>query len=74
MAVGFELGKGPRMSSFVESLQLMQGEKRKAEQEALWANHSVFQLPYSVLTFKGTAPALVLLYLYERAAAVPFSL
>ncbi len=37
-----------------------------------WKGHSLFQVPYRVVGFKGEAEALVLIYFYERAAAVSF--
>jgi len=60
------------MSDFITTLQTMQEEKERRERKAFWNGHSVFQAPYQVVGFKGTAPALVLLYLYERAGSVPF--
>jgi hypothetical protein len=60
------------MNDFLIDLRAMQEGNQKKEQESFWSGHSLFQVPFGVLRYKGTAETLVLLYFYERANSVSF--
>ena len=54
-------------------MQSVIGSKRETEQKSeLWVGHSRYQITDRVLSYKGKAEALVLVYLYERAEGFSF--
>lgn len=60
------------MTDFLTGLRELQEQKEQERTSDFWKGHSLFQVPYSVVSFKGQAEALVLLYLYERANSIAF--
>ena len=60
------------MGDFWTELAEAQKEKEQKQVGEFWKGHSLFQVPHRVVAFRGESEALVLLYFYERAAAVSF--
>jgi hypothetical protein len=51
-------------------LSRQQEEQQPGQSGKFWKNHSVFQVPARVVSFKGSSESLILLYLYKLANAV----
>lgn len=60
------------MGDFWSELAEAQKEREQKQIGNFWTGHSLFQISHRVMAFKGESEALVLIYLYERAAAVSF--
>lgn len=60
------------MTDFLVGLRELQEKREQERTSDFWKGHSLFQVPYSVVSFKGQAEALVLLYLYELANSIAF--
>lgn len=60
------------LDSFFSGLTDVQREREQKQTGDFWKGHSLFQIPHRTLAFRGESEALVLIYFYERAAAVSF--
>jgi hypothetical protein len=60
------------LDNFISELAEAQREREQKQVGEFWQGHSLFQVPHRVVAFKGESEALVLIYFYERAAAVSF--
>lgn len=60
------------LDNFFCELAEAQREREQKQLGEFWKGHSLFQVPHRVVAFRGESEALVLIYFYERAAAVSF--
>src|ERR1700681_2416144 len=60
------------MLEYIEKLYELQQQSGKKKEEGFWSGHSVFQIPVSVLGYKGKSESMVLTYFFERANSISF--